>query len=70
MGIYIILYLILGSKAKCASNDIMNHKDCVFIRLVLPQQVKTRKVWAGLGCRTAAELPTQELPDYRRSGRG
>ena len=23
-----------------------------------------------MGCRTAAELPTQELPDYRRSGRG
>jgi hypothetical protein len=30
MGIYIILYLISRPKAMCASDDIMNHKDCVW----------------------------------------
>ena len=38
----------------CASDDIMNHKHC-FLRLVLPQQVKTRSggylglVWGEFG---------------------
>jgi hypothetical protein len=30
MGIYIILYLISRPKAMCSSDDIMNHKDCVW----------------------------------------